>query len=825
MHPEASVFARTVVLVTLALAGVPAGLPAQGLTRLLAPRADSAKPVAPPADTAARALDPVEISAALEHDAVRIREMLALFGPSRAVERIRQEMPALLDSLRTRARAQDSVSARQRTRRSLLNARDEWSSVAARLDLYGQALAARGAALDSAARSAEQLVEVWTLTRDSVRVGDYPEELRRRVGEMVAFSGSLRAAIRQHRSELLGVRNQLSEAKLLVAERLDRADAALEEYRRGLLRLDSPPLWRALGQEGALPAREAMRVSLREASRATIAFAQREGAALVRVGLMLLLLVGVVAWAGRRLHRRDDPDPRLVVVRAVLRRPLAAGTLVALVTGVFLLPGAPASLVEAALLLTLGPVLVLVPPLLPPPARGLAIALPLLWGAQTLLRQLLQVSLAWRLSELAESALLALVLLRFLRPGGPAAALPATHAWRALPWFLRSAVLLAVVALGSNVVGNASLASTLNSGVLVGAYTGLLFYACDLVADGLVALALRNPVVRSVRAIASRAAALEALVERLTDVVFTVSWVAFTLFAFDLLEPAIHALLGVLRTPIGIGTVAFSIGDVLAFVLALVLAVWVGRAAAALTEEDILGRRALPRGVPTAIATLVKYGVVAVGFFVALGAAGVDVTKLAIVAGALSVGIGFGLQNIVNNLVSGIILAFERPVRVGDHVKVGEHLGVMRQIGVRASVIATYDGAEVIVPNGELLSRDVINYTLSDSLRRMEVNVGAAYGAEPERVIALLQEVAASHPLVLAVPAPVALFRGFGDSALNFTLFCFSDDIERRLRTLSELHVEVHAAFRRAGIEIPYPQRDLHLKSVGDAARAALGRS
>lgn len=825
MHPEASVAARALLLVALALAGTPAGLPAQGLTKLLVPPADTAKPPAPTADTAVRAVDPGEISTALEHDAVRIREMLALFGPSRAVERIRQELPALLDSLRMRARSQDSVAARQRTRRSLLNERDEWASVAARLDLYGQALAKRGADLDSAARQASRLVEVWTLTRDSVRAGEYPDELRRKVGEMVTFSGSLRAAIRQHRSDLLGVRNQLSEARLLVVERLDRADAALEAYRKGLLRLDSPPLWRAFGREGALPAGEAIRASVSEGQRAAVAFAQREGAALARVALVALLLVGVVVWAGRRLRRRDDPDPRLVVVRLVLRQPLAAGMLVALVAAVFLLPAAPASLVEAALLLTLAPVLVLLPPILPPPARGLSVALPLLWGAETVSRQLLQTSLAGRLGELAGSALAALVLVHFLREGGPVTRLPQTRAWRVLPWILRLGAVLTVLAFGANVVGNTSLAATLNSGVLVGAYTGLLFYACDLVADGLVALALRNPVVRAVRAVDSRAALIEARVEAFTDVLFALAWIGFTLFAFDLAEPSFELLRGLVRTPIGLGTVVFTVGDILAFVLALALAVWLGRVAAALTEEDILGRRDLPRGVPTAVATLVKYGVVAVGFFVALGAAGVDVTKLAIVAGALSVGIGFGLQNIVNNLVSGIILAFERPVRVGDHVKVGEHLGVMRQIGVRASVITTYDGAEVIVPNGELLSRDVINYTLSDSLRRMEISVGVAYGTDPERVIALLQEVAASHPLVLKVPAPAALFRGFGDSALNFTLFCFSDDMDRRVRTMSELHVEVNAALRRAGIEIPFPQRDLHLKSVGDAARAALGRS
>ncbi|HDR68602.1 MAG TPA: mechanosensitive ion channel, partial [Bacteroidaceae bacterium] len=175
-------------------------------------------------------------------------------------------------------------------------------------------------------------------------------------------------------------------------------------------------------------------------------------------------------------------------------------------------------------------------------------------------------------------------------------------------------------------------------------------------------------------------------------------------------------------------------------------------------------------------------------------------------------GIGFGLQNIFNNMVSGLILAFERPIKVGDTVQVGELTGIVKSIGFRSSTIRSFDGAEVIVPNGNLISNEMINWTLSDSFRRMDIRVGVAYGTDPEVVLDLIRQVAEENENVSKEPPPKAYFIGFGDSSLDFRLLAWTD-IGNRLSVESDLTVAINRKIVDAGIEIPFPQRDLHIRS------------
>ena len=234
-------------------------------------------------------------------------------------------------------------------------------------------------------------------------------------------------------------------------------------------------------------------------------------------------------------------------------------------------------------------------------------------------------------------------------------------------------------------------------------------------------------------------------------------------------------------------------------------------------EKKWLRRTRLDAGARETLVTLTSYAGVAVAVLVGLSLAGVHFTNLAIIAGALSVGIGFGLQNIVSNFVSGIILLFERPVRPGDWVVVGRTEGIVKKVRVRATEIQTFDRSDVIVPNSEFISTQVINWTLRDPYGRLILPVGVAYGSNTEVVRDTLLEVAKAHPAVVKqhpnVPAPLVWFRGFGDSALNFELRCFIQDINTRLSVLSDLNFAVDKAFREQDIEIPFPQRDLHLRT------------
>jgi len=226
--------------------------------------------------------------------------------------------------------------------------------------------------------------------------------------------------------------------------------------------------------------------------------------------------------------------------------------------------------------------------------------------------------------------------------------------------------------------------------------------------------------------------------------------------------------------------------------------------------------------VPSAISSMIQYAVVTIAFFVALAVAGIDLSSFAIIAGAVGVGIGFGLQNIVNNFVSGLILLFERPIQAGDSIELGPLFGRVGRIGIRSSTVRTFQGAEVIVPNADLIAKEVINWTLSDAHRRLEVPVGVSYNADPREVIELLVKAAHVHREVMQEPEPFAIFVGYGNSSIDFELRAWVSNFGEGLRIQTELLLDIWDRLEQAGIEIPFPQQDLHLRSVDPKAAATL---
>ncbi len=231
---------------------------------------------------------------------------------------------------------------------------------------------------------------------------------------------------------------------------------------------------------------------------------------------------------------------------------------------------------------------------------------------------------------------------------------------------------------------------------------------------------------------------------------------------------------------------------------------------------DLVGLRAsgMTPGTRYAVATLCQYVLGAIGIFLVTSALALDWSRFGWIAAALSVGLGFGLQEIVANFVCGIILLFERPIRVGDVVTVGEVTGTVSRIRMRATTITNWERQEFVVPNKDFVTGSLINWTLSSPLNRITIPVGVAYGSDTVRARQILGEIAADHPVVLEDPAPLISFEAFADSTLNLSLRCYLPDMDNRLKTITEIHEEIDRRFKEAGIEIAFPQRDLHIRTV-----------
>jgi small-conductance mechanosensitive channel len=265
---------------------------------------------------------------------------------------------------------------------------------------------------------------------------------------------------------------------------------------------------------------------------------------------------------------------------------------------------------------------------------------------------------------------------------------------------------------------------------------------------------------------------------------------------------------------ITLGKSHLTLGSILIVVVLLTLLITLSAKLKNWLVSLLVAQRGVEIGTGQAIGSIIRYTIIAIGFVIILQSNGVDLSSLTVLAGALGIGVGFGLQNIVGNIVSGFIILFERPIKVGDRIEIGTITGDVLKISLRATVVRTNDNIDIIVPNSEFISSKVINWSYVDRDVRFGIPVGVSYDADPLAVIRILSDVAAEHPGVLKMPEPEVIFEEFGDSSLNFVLRVWTHDyIARPLSLRSELNLSINRKFKEAEIEIPYPQRVVHIKS------------
>jgi small-conductance mechanosensitive channel len=389
---------------------------------------------------------------------------------------------------------------------------------------------------------------------------------------------------------------------------------------------------------------------------------------------------------------------------------------------------------------------------------------------------------------------------------------------------VRLVFVVSSAALVASVAGYTALGELVGGGALFAAYAGVVLYGAVRVLDGIVAYSLRIRPLRLLGMVQRHRALIRRRVVTGVRLGAVVWWTTEVLSRLEIGDNVWNALVAAVSAEAQYGSVAISVGDVLAFGIAIWASFKVSSFIRFFLEEDVYPRAHLRKGQPYAVSTLIHYTILTLGFMVAISLLGFDLDRFALVAGAFSVGIGFGLQNIVNNFVSGLILLTERPVEVGDTVSIGpaaEVFGEVQRIGIRSSTVRTWQGSEVIVPNGDLVSGQVTNWTHSDRRRRLEIPVGVSYGSDPQKVMAVLLEVAKTDDRLLTDPGPYVLFMGFGESSLDFELRAWTIEFDSFLSIRSGLCVAVEAALRAEGITIPFPQRDLHVKTVAAVATPA----
>ncbi len=272
------------------------------------------------------------------------------------------------------------------------------------------------------------------------------------------------------------------------------------------------------------------------------------------------------------------------------------------------------------------------------------------------------------------------------------------------------------------------------------------------------------------------------------------------------------------RSLFKLGENDISMATIFYMLFAFLLLNFIAKRIKKLLVEKILVKANVEKGVRATVGTVTRFVIVVIGTAVIIQTAGIDLTALTLVAGALGVGIGFGLQNITDNFISGIIILFEKPIKVGDRIEVGEVQGNVIAISFRATQVLTNDNISVIVPNSEFISSRVINWSHNDRNIRFKIPVGVSYKEDPDKIRRILLKVAEENENILRVPEPTVLFDEYGDSSLNFILAVWTGTYTDRPRMLkSQLYFEIFREFKEHNVEIPFPQRDIHIKSRPDS--------
>jgi potassium efflux system protein len=374
----------------------------------------------------------------------------------------------------------------------------------------------------------------------------------------------------------------------------------------------------------------------------------------------------------------------------------------------------------------------------------------------------------------------------------------------------------AIVGLIASLTGYIRLAEIAIDLAITNTLVGLLLIIFTVVVIGLIQLALDGKYLNKFNFVRKRTQFFKNRVVFILMLAVSILWINYILQILRVNDVFYQSVFTILNTKVSLGSVSLSLAGVLIFFFIIWLSIVISDMIKAILDDDVLNRLTLKKGVGRMISVIIRFSLISIGILFAVSAIGMPLTQLTIIISAFSVGIGFGLQNVVNNFVSGVILLFERPVQIDDTVEVNNLIGRVKSMGIRSSNIRTFDGAEVIVPNANLISNEVINWTLSDQRRRIEIFSGVAYGSNVYKVKDILLDVLNSHPDILKEPEPLVLFNDLGESSLDFRLLFWTDNFDRWIIIKSEVVFGIHDALYKANITIPFPQRDVHINYLND---------
>jgi potassium efflux system protein len=687
---------------------------------------------------------------------------------------------------------------------------DGWQQTTSELSAWDRQCVGRIKLLDSQRVRLTELESRWEATRSAASTANVPANIKADIENALAALRLTHKAVDSRREQVLALQSRIVEEKARIAEMITAIKHARVEVLDGLFVQNGPPIWsRWEGEQTQQSLAAEVRNSLGSQWDALRLYARRTAIGFCLHLLVIMLLGGALLAVRRRALELAGAEADLKRAAVIFDAPLATAVLLSVLLSRWIYPQAPRLLTVILGAVALIPTILILRRLIErslyPVLNGLAA-----FYFMSQLRDVLAASpLLSRRLFLAEF-LAGILFLGWLIRSERLSATPGAEQsrLRRMTWFgARVALAGSAAAFVANLVGYIDLGNYLGSAILNSVNLAAILYTLARVLDALFAFALRLWPLVLLDLVRRHQQALRRLVRNLLQAVGIVLWTLYTLEQLGLREPLATKTNEILNARLSIASFYFTPAHLFVFCVTVWASFLLSRFLRFLLAEDVYPRVHLAQGIPYALSTLLHYIILLTGFYIAIAALGFDMNRFTILAGAFGVGFGFGLQNVINNFVSGLILLFERPVKVGDVVQLEGAAqptppGVVERIGMRASVIRVADGSEVIVPNGNLISQRVTNWTYSNRRRSIDIAISVPSNTEPQRVLELLQRVAAENPHLIKDPPPEALFVKFGSGVLNFELNAWTDHYDQWQRIRSDLATAIHAALSQENILI-----------------------
>jgi potassium-dependent mechanosensitive channel len=694
------------------------------------------------------------------------------------------------------------------TRSELQDVEQEWHAYKELYDSTLKKLTGRAKAVEEDVKFLDKQQAEWEAvlkqTLDPAAIDPVIERIRNVLSE----TGDTRKRATEILRYLLVLQDQVSRQDKLVQDAMMKISHERDRLERDLLDPDSPPLWEAAAiTASAQSINHMIRLSFNRNLARTREFIKARRYTGLGILSLFLAALAICFTIRHQIPGWMKRHPDFISPIYPFQRPISLAILIVLMVLLPMMVSTPAQIRTMMVLLSLVPVMRLLAPLIRPGFRPLLYVL-IVFGVTSWLWESAVASSELKRWGLVVLSIAVIAIVLWLTRRARREIGPADRKARLIINAIYLSMALILISLMANVFGYVGLSRVLRSGTVFSIYSAVLLYAAYIVIEIFIYLLSRTRRHRSQSTAGLRGEIIVGWTLRLMSLGAFFIWAYITLNCFTIREKVLNGVSVALTTPIKLRAASFTFGDVFTFILVIAAGFSLAGIIRIVLRESILGRLNLKLGIPYAVSTVTYYLLLLSVFLLALSAAGVELSKFTILTGAFGVGAGFGMQNIINNFISGLILLFERPIRIGDFLEIDRTAGEVTRMGLRSSSIRTPQGAEVIVPNSSLISNQVVNWTLTEEKRRTELLVKVAYGEDPEKVARILVETAVSHPDVLPEPEPTVFFLGFGDTtSLGFELSFWVPKLEMHKRVNSEVAMKIAHAFREAGIEFPAPKR------------------